>query len=57
MYEAKRPRANVRMPTIEAVVDKGESPQDKMVGAGAEGVAIRNVRSPLSGEHYLSSVR
>lgn len=40
MYEAIRPRANVRMPTIDAVVERGESLQDRIVGTGGEGETI-----------------
>ena len=48
MYEAIRPRAKVRMPTTEAVVDRGLSPQLRIVGVGAEGEAIGRLNEPLS---------
>lgn len=43
MYEASRPRAKVRMPTIEAVVESGESPQERIVGCGVGGEAIEEM--------------
>ena len=38
----------MRMPTTEAVVDKGLSPQLKIVGVGVEGEAIGPLDEPLS---------
>ncbi len=35
------------MPTIEAVVERGESPQDRIVGSGGEGEAIDAWTEPL----------
>lgn len=40
MYDAIRPRAKVRMPTMEAVVERGESLQDRIVGTGGGSEAI-----------------
>ena len=37
------------MPNMEAVVDRGESPQLRAVGAGNEGEAIRAGVEPLEG--------
>ena len=38
----------MRMPTTEAVVDRGLSPQLRTVGVGAEGEAIGRLNEPLS---------
>ncbi len=42
-----RPRANVKMPTMEAVVERGLSLQLRMVGDGSAGEAIGEWDEPL----------
>jgi len=40
MYEARRPRAKVRIPTMDAVVDRGLSVVGQQLGAEVDGLVI-----------------